>query len=310
MKKLIVWIIQLFLIWASVSQSFAESIPLLPPVDIEFIIAGLAHTESSLKSGTGQLKFSMANYFRKSGGDKEITIEKNRRKQKRTISSVEEFKKFAFSGTHSYFKKDNTEFVSDGNVQLVISPHGSITMYSEDVFPPEWLDPRDWGLRYKRQRLGDYLRQQKEVRFIGSEKVDGIPCYVIQMPDSRTEDAIVKFWIAPERGFRLVQILYKTNTRTDMTRIEWQEYHLEEGQVAFFPKRGVTIFTSEMEDEPSRNEVEITDFKPNVDVSPFFDLQIPPETEITNPSLNKPITFKEIGWKKLGESPKIKEGAQ
>ena len=309
MQKRMVWMILFFLMWASVPQSFAESETLLPSVDLEFIIARLAHTESLLKSGRGKFKLYMASYFSRSKLYKEITVKQAEKGRRRTFSTVEELE-FAFSKTYSYFNSDGSKFVADGNIQLVISPQGRISMYSRVVYPPEGLDPRDWGLWYRRQRLSDYLRQQKSARIIGNEKVDGIPCYVIQTPEKSTEDANVKFWITPESGFRLVQIHHQTQTRKALIKFEWQAYQLDGEQRVWFPKRAVSISTSEAEAEPVQNEIEITEFKPNIDVSGLFDQQIPPETEISNPQLNRPVTFKEIGWKKFEESREKEEKTQ
>ena len=106
----------------------------------------------------------------------------------------------------------------------------------------------------KMQRLSDYLRQQKSARIIGNEKVDGIPCYVIQTPEKSTEDANVKFWITPESGFRLVQIHHQTQTRKALIKFEWQAYQLDGEQRVWFPKRAVSISEAEAE----QNEIEIT----------------------------------------------------
>ena len=176
-------------------------------------------------------------------------------------------------------------------------------MYPRVAYPPEGLDPRDWGLWYRRQRLIDnYLRQQKSARLIGNEKVDGIPCYVIQTPEKSTEDAIIKFWVTPEDGFRLVQIHHQTQIQKALIKFEWQAYQLDGKQRVWFLKRAVSISTSETEVEPIQNEMEITDFKPNTDVSDLFDLQIPPETEISSPGFSQSITFEEIGWKQFEEN--------
>ena len=309
MQKLMVWMILFFLMWVSVPQSFAESKPPLPLIDLEAIITGLAYTESLLKSGRGKLKFYMASYFSQSGPDKEIIAKKPARGHSRTFSSMEE-SEFAFSKTYSYFNSDGTKFIADGNIQLVIALHGSISMYPRVAYPPEGLDPRDWGLWYRRQRLSNYLRQQKSARLIGNEKVDGIPCYVIQTPEKSTEDAIIKFWVTPEDGFRLIQIHHQTPTQKALIKFEWQAYQLDGQQHAWFLKRGVSISTSETEAEPVQNEMEITDFKPNINVSGLFDLQIPPETEISSPRFGRSITFEEIGWKQFAESRENEENIQ
>lgn len=301
MQKLIVWLILFFLVWASPPQSFAESKSPLSPIDLEAIIAGLAHTESLLKSGRGKLKFYMASYFSQSRSDKEITVKHVEKGRSRTFASVEELE-FAFSKSYSYFNTDGSKFVADGNIQLVISPQGRISMYFRVAYPPEGLDPRDWGLWYRRQRLSDYLRQQKGIRLIDSEKVDGIPCYVVQTLEKSAEDPIVKFWITPENGFRLVQIHHQTQIQKALIKFEWQAYQLDGKQRIWFLKRAVSISTSETEVEPIQNEMEITDFKPNTDVSDLFDLQIPPETEISSPGFSQSITFEEIGWKQFEEN--------
>jgi len=307
MRKLVILAILTVPICGFLSQSFAEPPLLLPPIGTELIIAGLEHSEALLKSGKGHFKLYSAAYFEKK---KEIVDEKKEKDLKtgsdRVIQRtrlVEELQ-FAFSREHSYFKYLDGEVISDGKIQLIIASPDQISMVSGNPFPPFPLDPRDWGLWYNRQKLSDYLRQQKKVRVIGSEKVDGIPCYILETPDPKVQEATVKFWVAPEGGFRLIQSLHETKTRKNTVKIEWQRYQTGEGNDIWFPKHGIALLTKEGEKTPSRNEVEITDFQPNIDVSYLFVLQISLDAKIMNTEIGKFTTFKEISWQKLETSTK------
>ena len=167
MQKRMVWMILFFLMWASVPQSFAESETLLPSVDLEFIIARLAHTESLLKSGRGKFKLYMASYFSRSKLYKEITVKQAEKGRRRTFSTVEELE-FAFSKTYSYFNSDGSKFVADGNIQLVISPQGRNSQCLLQPVSSGGLSSRRVGSErlgilswYRRQRLSDYLRSEK-----------------------------------------------------------------------------------------------------------------------------------------------------
>lgn len=278
----------------------ANSEPLLPPTNTEVIIAGVARTASLLKSGKGHFKHYGNAYFEE---NKEV-IDKKRKAESsaetvnaasstRSVEAVE----FAFSNEYSYFKSANGEVISDGKVQLIIPSPQNISALYDNFFPPFPLDPRDRGLWFQRQELSDYLHQHKEaIRLIGNETVDGVRCYVLEMPDSRVSGATLTFWIAPDGGFRLIQSLHAKKTEKTIVKIEWQQWNTVEGDSVWFPRHSVALFTREGQKTPLRNEGEITHFQPNIDVSHLFVLQISPETKIFNTEIGKLTPFKELGW--------------
>lgn len=285
----------------------ASSEPLLPPTNTEVIIAGVAHTASLLKSGKGHFKHYGHAYFE----EKKEIIDEKREVDPSTgtvnaassTRSVEAFE-FAFSNKYSYFKSANGEVISDGKVQLIIPSPQNISASYGNFFPPFPLNPRDRGLWYQRQELSDYLYQHKEaIRLVGNETVDGVRCYVLEMPDSRVSGTTLTFWIAPDGGFRLIQSLHARKTEKTIVKIQWQQWKTEKGDAVWFPRHSITLFTREGQKTPLRNEGKITDFQPNIDVSHLFDLQISPETRIMNTDIGKLITFKELGWRTFQTHP-------
>ena len=304
----------LLLVCSFIPSLLATPKPLLPPIDLDFIIAGLAHTETQLKSGTGYFRHFSADNFDEQNSFDEITSVVNEEKGTYMEPSLlnRKLRKyrsvwgmwFAFSGEHTHFKG-----IADDRTPAHIFFDGKIILYTGEVNAfrhgnpfDDIHTPRNWGIWFKGEKWSDYLRQQKEVRIIGSEAVDGIACYVLEMPYPLAGYHTLKFWIAPQSGFRLIQTMRKGNDRELSVKIGWQQYPLETG-VVWFPKHAVSLFYRDKK-RPSRNEIEITDFQPNVDVSSDFALQISPGTEVFDINLEKYTTFKEIGWKPLESAAK------
>jgi len=318
MRPLTILTTLLFIAFGSLLQSCAKP-ESAPSIDVESIIAGLAQTESLLQSGKGHFKLYGDSYFRH--GVEQL------------VEGVHTTKElgFAFSGKHSYFKYErlpeerqlpsvagfkpelpphevSLESISDGKIQLKIvllgdnaSPY--ITMHPEPYNTSTSKEPRNWGLWNRGQRMSAYLRELEGVRVMGSERINGIHCYILEASPPQTQGVTEKFWIASEGGFRLVQRLIETRGDKRLIKIEWEHYQLGEANV-WFPKHGVSLSTTVGEKTPFRNEMEINDFQPNIDVSSLFDLQISPETQVFNADTRKHITFQEIGWQPLEKTSK------
>ena len=282
------------------SPLLAASKPLLPPIDLEFIIAGLSHTERQLISGTGHFKLFGVDYFSEKErivDEKKETDTQNPQIDQRLIelNAVIE-RQFVFNKEHSYFK----DIFADGTVahvfldgKIILYPGSPIAFNYGNLYE-DVDDPRNWGIWFRGQKWSDYLWGQTEVRVIGSEAVDGIACYILEMPFPHAGYDVLQVWVAPKGGFRVVQTVRKSNNRELALKLEWQRYQLQTG-VVWFPKHAVLLYRDE--EGPLRNEVEITDFQPNIDVSSVFDLQILPETKVFHIELSQFTTFKEIGWR-------------
>jgi len=317
MKKLIIKIsITLLFIFGSLSPCHTEQKPLLPQIDVELIILGLKHSESLIKSGKGRFKLYGSSYF--ANKDEKKTEKPKDKEEKKGAVRRKSYPvvelSFAFSNEHSYFKylvPQGIEVIFDGRIQLAISQKGkSISVSTGYAFP---LEVRNWGFWYKHQWLSDYLlhrKKEEKIRIIGSENLafgnKNLPCYVVETPDPLLQDSVLRFWITPRGGFRCVQSLRETSKQRRLRRIEYQGYQLKDSKVVWFPKKGISLLAKRPSpkakwEEPLKNKIEITDFQPNVDVSHFFNLQIPPETKVWNSDLKKFMRFKEIDWHKLKE---------
>lgn len=297
----------LLIICGFISSLRAAPQPLLPTIDLEFIIAGLAHTEAQLNSGTCRLKHFAADHFNTKkivDKEKEPGIKKPQTKRKvaeiHTVVDVW----LAFSGEHNYFKYSYSDSIIqyalfDGRINLYPGKPPAFSAKKSPTY--NTYDPRNWGIWFKGHRLSNYLQQQNGGRVIGSETLNGIACYIVETLYPVGPYDTTKFWIAPEGGFRLLQAVQEANDHKLSLTIEWQQYQFDTG-IVWFPKHGVLL--SSGKDKLLRNEVEITDFQPNIDVSSFFDLQISPETEVFHLDLEEFTTFEEIGWKQLGPTSK------
>ena len=303
-------VILIFFLSNFIPSLLATPKPLLPPIDLEFVIAGLAHTETQLESGKGYFRhfpginFSEMNWFaNEEKGTHDSFLLHRKLMEYRAVIEIW----FAFSGEHTHFKM----VAADGTTEHIFFD-GRITLYSEDAYADNSFEhghpfghietPRNWGIWFKGQKWSDYLRQQKEVRITGSEAVDGIACYVLEMPYPLGGYHTLRFWIAPQGGFRLIQTVREGNSHKLSVKIDWQQYQLKTG-VVWFPKQAVSLFYEDKK-RPSRNEIEITDFQPNIDVSADLEFPISPETEVYDMGLRKMTTFKEIGWRPLESAAK------
>ena len=284
-------------------QRFAWSEPTLSPIDSNFIIAGLSHSATFLRSGKGKIKICANDYFR----DK---VESGIGKNGLAFENVFE-RLFAFNAENSYSK------ILFGRAKGMVSVcDGRVTLTTREMEPsfitvehgwalPNLFDPRDWGLWYQRQLLSDYLAKQKKVEVIGTESLNGIPCYLVQVPDSAVENSVVNLWIAPKKGFRCVRIQYEAIGMEDEkpirnvfdTVIEYQEFPISDKNSAWVPKRGIFIRRNKSDGKQlGKNILEVSDFELNIDVSDQFNIHISPDTLVWNLALRKQISFKEIGW--------------
>ncbi len=132
------------------------------------------------------------------------------------------------------------------------------------------LDPRFWygsGGRYylSFQTLHQWLVDH-QAKVIGKEKVDGELCYVL-------EDTSKKYWIAPEKGFRVL----KTKQGYYERRIFYRKY----GKDIWFPQKaiisGPNVYGWDKGEKNNKRVVTFKDFKVNEDVSPYFHLDIRPD---------------------------------
>lgn len=290
-----------------ISEVSGEPKPLLPPVNVEFIIIGLAHADDQLQSGMGYFKHYGSDYFKwkKDGLDPNQRVEKLADGTTRVTRSTRAYW-FAFNGKHRYTRIGNWEEMYDGKMVLSIrrkseSAPEAVSMRYGDASDLSTL--QHWGLWFKNQPLSDYLQKQETVRLSKTEKIDGIACYVIEVEEPQGGGTSVKFWVAPLGGFRPIQRLEETRTTRLLVKIKWKQYQIGGTKTIWFPERGVSIYSTGKDESPSRNEIEVTDFQPNIDVSHLFDPQLATDTKVFDQRLRRFVAFEEVGWKKLQPQP-------
>lgn len=302
-KRPLFTLIAFILITVLAPQRLALSEPTLPPIDSHFIIVGLSNSATLLNSGNGKIKIYASDYFKdkvKSGIGKDGVAFQN---------FFERL--FAFNGEKSFSKSlfgsaKGTALICDGRVTVTtreIEP--SFITVEQGWSLPNLFDPRDWGLWYQRQLLSDYLAKQKNVQVVGIESLNSVPCYLVQAPNLSIENAVDKFWIAAERGFRCIRIQYEAIALEKVkpvryvfeTTIEYQEFSISNEHSGWFPKRGILIRRNKSDGKQlGKNIMEVTDFELNIDVSNLFDIDISPDTLVWDLTAHVQLPFKKIGW--------------
>ena len=67
------------------------------------------------------------------------------------------------------------------------------------------------------------VNREERVRIIGSDNLvmgdEKLSCYVVETPDTRHQDGVIRFWITPKEGFRCVQSLFGNSKRRRLRRI-------------------------------------------------------------------------------------------
>jgi len=284
------FVCSLIISFGFLSKGWSRSGQPLPPIDSPFLIAGLQHAESLLVSGKGEVNFQMEPY------------------QQRNSEIFAFHQKKAFVHYQSGFLKGQ-RLLFNGEIQLALSPlpedtgkvGGILLVYQKTINLQE--DPRNWGIQFLDTPLSQYL-QEHGVRFLGSEVLEKVPCYVVE--SVYRDGSPMKFWIAPEGGFRCVQIQHqetwygrdrKPVPSLVTMRIYYKAYQID-GQTVWFPLKGVREQHASSDGRfLDKVVMEVKDFHVNVDISDLFQIKVDPEFPVWVERLGKPIPFKEIGWK-------------
>lgn len=277
----------------------------LPPADIDMIINGLQYSESLISSGRGNFHLVAADKISSNAGV------------------------FAFDGAKSYFNVHITfsnkqqisslEFVSNGEMLLTISHDEKnrnkfYVMAEYGYGVANETDPRDWGYWYRRIPLSEYLTTHNS-RLLGTELLEfpdmqsPTPCYVIEAEDNLSVSTFVRFWIAPEIGFRCAQSqceirgsVPKGNPKITVKklltrRFYYQKYQLSDDTDVWYLSKGVHT-TNDVSDGHLISEVvmKISNFEPNVDTSALCEPKLKPDQEIFHGGLRKSVRFEELDW--------------
>lgn len=272
--------------WSRAEQS-------LPPIDSPFLIAGLQYAESLLVSGKGEVHFQM---------------EPEPYRQRDSEIFAFHQKKAAVHYQSGILKEQRLLF--NGEIQLILSPDpkdigkvgGILLAHQKTINLQE--DPRNWGIQFLDTPLSQYF-QERGVHLLKSEVLEKKePCYVVE--SVYRDGSPMKFWIAPNGGFRCVQIQYQETWRgidrkpvssLVTMRIHYKAYQIGE-QTAWFPLKGIREQRARLEGRfLDRVVMEVKNFQLNVDVSELFQVNVDAEFPVWVERLGKPIPFKEVGWK-------------
>ena len=127
---------------------------------------------------------------------------------------------------------------------------------------------------------------------------------MLELSGGTAKEGVERFWIAVDGGFRLIQRLHETDTKTHLIKIGWRPYIGEVDAAIWFPAHIVTQSARDGGRKPLRTEIEVTDFRPNVDVSALFDIAAPLDTSVEIQTPHVKLTFEEVGWRPLRTNPR------
>ena len=274
---------------ACLTTVFAQETPQdVAKTDLDFnaLLAAIKHHEALLKSGEGEIVYTLGV---PPFVDTDTTV----------ITGT-----IVFNAEKTRFDSEETRFHSQGKTTILtpsgkweIVPHKHRkTNYSFNteeqprlINPYHDVDPRRW-LTLRSKDLATYLRSEN-FQIVGREVFSGVLCYVLEAKDGdRTE----KIWIAPDQGFRHLKCESQHLTPVDAldsdvpmealtifrTTISYQQH----GEV-WFPKAVFQEYAwvDFKPEDPiiSGQRLEVKNFKINHDIPPeTFTVDIPDDAMI------------------------------
>ena len=142
-------------------------------------------------------------------------------------------------------------------------------------------DPRYWGLYASGKPLGEYL-EEKAIKVVGHERINGILCHVVEAKRRRGVGTI-KFWIAPEQGFRALKSQHETSIQDHPLVVTKETVYQELKDGLWFPKsaRHTSFLLDKKTGEQNlavKDLLTVEEIEINGDVSDSFEFNIPPDT--------------------------------
>ena len=178
------------------------------------------------------------------------------------------------------------------------------------------LDPRYWMTSGKATPTSYLMTplwrvlEKYESEILKTEMLNGDETYLVSVKVPR--GAPLKFWICPEKGFRLVksQTMFEHLVESDMIPLKKGVHYLRERVLLYreyqpgiwFPEKIVETFHALVAEDPENRADLIGNttlqlsgaFQLNLDVSNEFQLDVPAETPIYDSVLDKLRPFREL----------------
>jgi hypothetical protein len=277
----------------------------VPELELDVIVAGVKYNDSLLKTGKGhfivrrapteeanQLLLSSGQRFQT--GDTQLTVAFDGVKVRcETVADIIEI----FDG------EKQVEIYLSKKYAGVKAGKMSVGIRGKLMIAPRH-NPRYWGLYVWGKPLGEYL-EEKAIQVVGNERINGLLCYVVQAKLRRV--GTIKFWIAPEQGFRVLKSQYETSAPIPkppfkelpvVFTVETVYQELKNG--IWFPKSSVKS-SFLLDKKTGKQNLLVRDFltvkaiEVNGDVSNQFQLNIPPDTLIWDYRSSSERTAAEAG---------------
>jgi hypothetical protein len=277
----------------------------VPELELDAIVAGVKYNDSLLKTGKGdfivrQVMSEEAKRLFPTGREDDIQL------------------KVAFDGVkvrcETVTDKSLDIFDGEKQVEIDLSKKNAEAKISVGIKGRRRMDqrydPRHWGLYMTEeplgggQPLGEYL-EEKAIQVVGHEHINGILCYVVKA--KRRRRGTIKFWIAPEQGFRVLKSQQETAAIiptppfkrlpvVDIMETVYQE--VKDG--IWFPKSAVNS-SFLLNKKTGKQNLLIRDFltvkkiEVNGDVSDQFQFNISPDTIVWDHRSGSKRTAAEAG---------------
>ncbi len=271
----------------------------VPELELDVIVAGVKYNDSLLKTGKGhfivrrapteeanQLLLSSGQRFQT--GDTQLTVAFDGVKVRcETVADIIEI----FDG------EKQVEIYLSKKYAGVKAGKMSVGIRGKLMIAPRH-NPRYWGLYVWGKPLGEYL-EEKAIQVVGNERINGLLCYVVQAKLRRV--GTIKFWIAPEQGFRALKSQYETSMRGFPQIVSMETVYQELKDGIFFPKSAIN--TTFILDKKTRKQktllfkyfLTVEKIEVNGDVSDQFQFNIPPDTIVWDYRSSSERTAAEAG---------------
>ena len=279
----------------------------VPELELDAIVVGVKYNDSLLKTGKGdfivrQVMSEEAKRLFPTGREDDIQLKvafDGVKVRCETVADIIEI----FDGEKQIEIYLSKQYAGVKEGEMAVGVRGERMMDSR-------YDPRHWGLYMTGKPLGggkplgEYL-EAKAIQVVGHEHINGILCYVVKA--KRSPRGTIKFWIAPEQGFRVLKSQYETSAPIPkppfkelpvVFTVETVYQELKNG--IWFPKSSVKS-SFLLDKKTGKQNLLIRDFltvkkiEVNGDVSDQFQFNISPDTMVWDHRSGSKRTATEAG---------------
>lgn len=303
------FLLSCLVLFACLTTALAQKTPSQDAVedalDFNALLAAIKHHDALLKSGEGEIVYTLGAASFDTDTDTEIVTGRIAFDSENTLFDAEKTPFYPRGKTTFLIPTGMWEITRNrkGESRYYFKPERYFSRELKSIRPLHDVDPRRW-ITLRRKNLAIYL-EGKNFRITGHEVFNDILCYVLEAKDG---DRAEKIWIAPERGFQYLKHEIQSSRPVDAldsdipmeaptitrTTISYQRY----GEV-WFPKAVFDEYAwlDFKPEDPiiSRQRLELKNFKINHDIPPeTFTVDIPDDAMIKVTRISEKLSKQEF----------------